>query len=267
MSHLVTPLFSIVIPAYNDLQLFQEALDSVLQQQGVDVEIIVADDTESTIIEEYVMTVAERSPLAIRYSHSTKQRGAVYNWNRGLALAKGRLLLLLHHDERLQNHDFLLQMAKALESSDVAVADVVVSAHDRAPYRLAPRWAKRWFVGHPSLLFLANLIGPCACLGFRRDALVQFDEGLHWLVDVEWYYRLLIRHSATFLPQLNILSRHGHRGQLTEEMDVESENCRDLAVLRKRYHSNLQVRLCLYAYQQVLHNKRLNALIKRIISR
>ena len=44
------PTFSIVIPVFNNLELFRRALESVLQQQGVALEIIVTDDSTTAAI-------------------------------------------------------------------------------------------------------------------------------------------------------------------------------------------------------------------------
>ena len=52
--------FSIVIPAYNNLSLLQRALDSAWQQQGVEFEVIVTDDSTTTDIAQYVATLGDR---------------------------------------------------------------------------------------------------------------------------------------------------------------------------------------------------------------
>lgn len=276
MSQSSSKIFSLVLPAYNDLQLFKGAFESVVQQRGVDLEIVVVDDSESDVIANYVQPLAKTpeilsSPAAslkIRYSRSAEKKGAVHNWNRGLSLAAGEYIILLHHDERLDSDDYLLKVSAALDNADVVVSTVTVSTVDGNTYRLSPQWIKRVFVRFPVLLFASNLIGPCACIAFRSGAIKYLlDERLHWLVDVEWYYRLLAGRNRTFLDECNVNSVHGHRGQITVQIDVASEEDRDLSLLRQKYAHSISVKASLWMYGNVFHNKRINSLLKKIVKR
>ena len=70
--------FSIIIPTYNNLELFKRAVDSVLIQKNVSYEVIVVDDSTNNNIEDYIN---KTDLLRIRYYHHKPSKGAVANWN------------------------------------------------------------------------------------------------------------------------------------------------------------------------------------------
>ena len=86
--------FTIVIPTYNNLDLFKSAYSSVCKQDFKDYEIIVVDDSDDSSIADYVSSL--NNPILI-YRHHVPSAGAVNNWNHGLQLASGKYVIVLHH--------------------------------------------------------------------------------------------------------------------------------------------------------------------------
>ena len=82
-------------------------------------------------------------------------------------------------------------MAQALADSDVAMADVEVMNSGKQSSRWLSHLTKKLCSKHPEWLFLQNAIGPTACIALKRDQLQPFNPDLKWLIDIEWYYRLL----------------------------------------------------------------------------
>ena len=113
---------------------------------------------------------------------------------------------------------------------------------------------KRFVLCHPSLLFLANAIGPCACIAFRSTLKEPFCEELHWLVDVEWYYRLLKGRRVCYDPQLTICSIHGHEGQITQELDIPQTFAHDKAIVLGKYPHHIAIKTMLWTYQHLILN-------------
>ena len=266
--------FSIVIPAYNSLTLFSRALESVRRQKGVTMQIIIVDDTDkNSDIEQYVSSLQAPAPAhasqrenadsspAILYRHNTPPLGAVPNWNSGLNQAEGSFVMLLHHDEELTADDILLKAKQQFETGcDAVVLNLQVHRADGDQYRLAPDSCKRLFIAYPSLLFVANIIGPTAVLIFRRACLCLLDPRTHWFVDVEWYYRMLKDRSVRYIPDAIIASHHGHKGQITANIDPVEEAKKDARILSDKYRSNKAVRFAMWLFIHVIHN---NALLRR----
>ena len=94
------PVYSIIIPAYNYAQYLSRAIDSVLDQNGDDYELVVVDDgsTDQTaqVTEEFV----NRFPTKVTYFFQ-ENRGLSSARNRGIRLSKGKYLLFLDADDAL----------------------------------------------------------------------------------------------------------------------------------------------------------------------
>lgn len=252
------PTFSIVIPVFNNLELFRRALESVLQQQGVAFEIIVTDDSTTTAIADYVNGLAVSglpADIHLRYYHHQSDSGAIANWNNGLQMATGQYIILMHHDEAMSGTDYLQRIERHFNGGvDIVVSniEVIVDGHQKKSHFTTPM--KRFALCHPSLLFLANAIGPCACIAIRSTLKEPFCEELHWLVDVEWYYRLLKGRRVCYDPQLTICSIHGHEGQITQELDIPQTFAHDKTIVLGKYPHHIAIKTMLWTYQCLILN-------------
>lgn len=230
--------FSIIIPTYNNLELFKRAVDSVLMQKNISYEIIVVDDSTNNYIESHVKKT-NQPPL--RYYHNQPSKGAVANWNFGLSLAKGKYVEILHHDEALADEYILWKVKRQFETthSHVVIANYKVLIEGAVKKELPiKKRLHAFFIKHPILLFLSNLLGPCACVFIENYNIDHFDAKLHWLVDVDWYYRVLKNRKTSILaPNLVITSIHGHKGQITESLDIQKEASKDSQIIELKYHS------------------------------
>lgn len=231
--------FSIIIPAYNYVDLFRRALNSVLSQKDISLEIIVVDDSINNDIESYVHDINQPT---IRYYHNHPAKGAIANWNYGLSLAKGKYIEVLHHDEALANDNILSEVKQQFESehcsSVIINYKVFINGHTKKEYFIK-KHLRPYFNEHPNLLFLANLLGPCACVFIKKEHIEFFDEKIRWYVDVDWYYRILRKRKISILnPHYFISSIHGHQGQITESINIQSEAIKDTKIISEKYHSS-----------------------------
>ena len=94
-------LISIVMPSYNQAEYLEEAVRSVLDQQGVAVELLVMDpgstDGSRELLQRLQTAYGER--LRLFFEPDQGQSDAV---NRGMALARGGILGWLNSDDRLR---------------------------------------------------------------------------------------------------------------------------------------------------------------------
>ncbi len=95
-------LFSIIIAVYNDWAPLDQSLRSLAQQKnGTSFEVIVADDGSSEAAPEFIRRWSECYPLTIiRLSHA----GISTARNRGVQASKGRILVFVDADCRLQSN-------------------------------------------------------------------------------------------------------------------------------------------------------------------
>lgn len=108
------PRVSVVIPAYNNAKVIGETIDSVLAQEGVDLELVIADhsstDGTRAVIEKY------ESDPRVTLLDTPSGGGAPRNWNRVTAEATGEFLKLVCGDDVLRP-GVLARQADLLDSS------------------------------------------------------------------------------------------------------------------------------------------------------
>lgn len=234
---------SVIIPTYNNLELFKRALSSVVGQTRLPMEIIVTDDSKTNEIEKYVNEIDNS---IIRYYHNNSGLGAVNNWNLGLKRAQGDLVIVLHHDEELGSNDYIEKLLKLAETNDLIISDIRVRTPKGERLGHFNGWLKRVLLKVPQSQLCVNSIGPCACVAVKKSIVENFDPSLIWIVDTEWYYRLMRASRKTiFSPELVIVSNHGHSDQITSNIDIPKKNREDKKYLREKYNKDYGVRIAL----------------------
>ncbi|MGI9170120.1 MAG: glycosyltransferase family 2 protein [Caulobacteraceae bacterium] len=224
---------SCVIPAFDSPELLARCLASAASQKGVDLEIVVTDDSPGGAVAKFVAGFAPALPN-LRYLQGPRSGNPVENWNHGLDAARGRLCVLVHHDEFLVDPHYLARAAARLDESGAAAvvgpAEVIGVAR-RSRFALAGAVARA--LGRPVwLLPILNRIGPTAAFVFRRGH--RFDPALVQLADVEFYRRVLGTRRPAFLNGVCVGSLGHHPTQITARIDPPVLARRELALLAAR---------------------------------
>jgi len=96
-----TPMISIVMPSYQQAAYVEEAVRSVLDQDGVDVELLVMDPGSTDNTREILQSLQKEygGQLQLHFSPDSGQSDAV---NRGMRMARGTVLGWLNSDDRLR---------------------------------------------------------------------------------------------------------------------------------------------------------------------
>src|SRR5215212_2547350 len=92
------PQVSLGVPVYNGEKYLAEALESLLQQDYADFEIIISDNASTDGTEEICRNFAGRDKR-IRYYRNETNIGASPNYNRTFELARGRYFKWCAHDD------------------------------------------------------------------------------------------------------------------------------------------------------------------------
>ena len=224
---------SCVIPAYEQHALFMRCLTSACAQTGVDLEVIVSDDSSTDAIRTSTLEWAKTYPF-IRYVDGPRSGNAVDNWNHGLDQARGALLVLTHQDEHFVDPTYLRRAVAAMADPGVTavLARATVRGIDRpSRFALVAPIARR--LPHPIWwLPVVNWIGPTAAVVFRPPH--RFDRSLVQLADVEFYGRALAGGRAVMLGGVCVGSLGHHAGQITAAIDPIALARRELRALAAR---------------------------------
>jgi glycosyltransferase involved in cell wall biosynthesis len=113
------PLVSLGLPVYNGANYLAEALESLLLQTYSNWELILSDNGSTDATEEICRAFADRDPR-IRYHREPANRGATWNFNRVVELARGPLFRWAAHDD-VCAPELLERCVEALEANPLAV--------------------------------------------------------------------------------------------------------------------------------------------------
>ena len=116
--------FTIIIPTYNNLELAEKAILSVISQKDVTCKIVVTDDSTDNKIENLCEDIKADN---LFYSHNFHSFGAVKNWNAGLEYVDSNYTIVMHHDECMKDTFYLKQIKKEFYLGyDVIVSNIEV---------------------------------------------------------------------------------------------------------------------------------------------
>jgi glycosyltransferase involved in cell wall biosynthesis len=96
-----TPRVSMGMPVYNGEKYLAEAIESVLGQTFGDFELVISDNGSSDGTRGICERYAAREPR-VRYFRSDVNRGATWNFNRVVELARGEYFRWAAHDDRIR---------------------------------------------------------------------------------------------------------------------------------------------------------------------
>jgi glycosyltransferase involved in cell wall biosynthesis len=212
------PLVSICIPTYKQPDLLKRTLESIQRQTYKNIEIIVSDDSPDDAVSALCMQL--QASLPIRYYRNEKALGSPANWNAALAKAEGAYVMLLHHDDWFLKNDALERYINVFATNPKL--DAVFSRHNpvdekggQTPTKLEPALIAQ-LKSLPDLLIRSNQVGPPSNLVLSARMLRRYDEKYIWLVDVEYYIRLLKGGVNFYFLNERLMHIGIHKDQITE---------------------------------------------------
>ncbi len=218
------PTVSVVIPTYNYARYLPEAIESVLEQDFDDFELIIADDASS----DHTVSVCEayaKMDSRIRFVRHEKNLGMVENWNWCLQEARGQYVKYMLADDKFKQPYALRRMVETFdENPGVSLAASARSLIDDSSQStgvwgqlgLRNRVCGGRVLSIKCLERNLNLIGePTAVLFRKEDAKRGFDPSFRQLVDLEMWLHLLQAGDLAYLSEPLCCFRQ-HSGQQTE---------------------------------------------------
>lgn len=212
------PAVSIIIPVYNAADVIAQTIESALAQTWTDRETIIIDDGSTDGSGEIVKAFGGR----VRY-HRIENAGVASARNRGIALAAGRYIALLDHDDLWAPTKLEQQVAVMERRPDVGlvITDVAHLDHAGNPmgiigagYNPAETFARlfvRGYVPTPSAALIRRSV---------LDAVGGFDERFHsaGLDDQELWTRIAAHCDIADVPEP--LTYHRNRERKPAEIAV-----------------------------------------------
>ena len=210
------PKVSVILTTFNREYFFTEAIESILEQDYPNLEIIISDDGSSDNTFMFACEYAKDNPQ-IKVFQNTHTKGSAGNRNNGIDEASGELLLLLDDDDLLfkeaisfmveaylsHNRDFGIIIANCTRSDDGFLSGLGLDESREVSFKEALSGRLN---GEFITLFEKKLLGK------RRfnESLMRGNIGLLWL--------RLHRHSRCFYLHKPLKFYRIHAESLTQNL-------------------------------------------------
>ena len=197
---------SIIIPTFRRAELLNQALVSALSQTDFpNYEVVVVDNDGEQADPATEDVIRRHLTHRVRYYRNKKNIGMTGNWNRGIELATGNWIAILHDDDWLAP-TFLATMFGTMPSNaNLATCAVLSGTHSYDPARLPPRSQEKpqWHRIRPPRLIVSNISLAPGVLMHKNLAvsLGGFDDDLYPCADYDFYIRATLLGTAYSLAE------------------------------------------------------------------
>lgn len=189
------PRLSVVLPSWNAAATIERALASVLEEQGVPLEVVVIDDGSTDGTADVVMGMAARDQRVILL-RLPKNAGVSEARNEGLAIARGEWIAFHDSDDRMLPGGIAALMRPTADPTVRAVVGQRIWADGERTW-LSPLYdipdirlpGRKSIATHPGLLYYASATGKA----FHRSLVSDLRFAGRVLGDQSWSIRALLR--------------------------------------------------------------------------
>ncbi|HUX85694.1 MAG TPA: glycosyltransferase, partial [Chloroflexota bacterium] len=227
------PKITVGITSYNYGRFIGEAIESVLSQDGVNLELIVVDDQSTDESERVIRSFTD--PRLRFFRNETKLGVPAYN--RCIALARGDVVAFLDADDRmrpwnlrekarlLDRHPEVGIVYSACQNIDINGNPIALDCRFEQSYIAEPRVELERFM-------FDNHIPTCSAVVVRKQCFAElgsFDETLRASGDYEMWGRIAAHYHVAFLAEPLIDRRRhncGQTGRAAADGRAEAETIR-----------------------------------------
>ena len=220
-----TPLVSVIIPTYNRGWIVKEAIDSVLEQDFHDYELIVVDDGSVDNTPKILKAYGGKIKV-LRQSN----QGVSAARNSGIASASGRLISFLDSDDLWLPRKLSIQV-EFFNDHPQAVINQTQERWIRNGVRVNPKERHHKFSGMIFERSLALcLVSPSAVMIKKKlfNTVGIFDENLPACEDYDLWLRISCRYPVHLIETPLIIKRGGHDDQLSRAAGLDKYRIQSL---------------------------------------
>jgi glycosyltransferase involved in cell wall biosynthesis len=205
---------SIITVCYNSASTIEATIQSVISQDHPEIEYIIIDgsstDTTLSVIEKY----RDKIPKLV----SEKDEGIYFAINKGISLASGEIIGILHADDFYVNNQVISKVVKIFEEKkvetlygDLQYVERENTEKIKRNWRSGPyqdgMFYKGWMPPHPAFFVLKKCY----------DTYGLFNTALRSAADYEMMLRLLHKYkcSTAYLPEVLVKMRVGGKSNVS----------------------------------------------------
>ncbi len=199
---------SVITAVLSNRRYLSDAIASVLGQTHADIEYIIVDGGSIDGTIELVQSYGDKIDKFI----SEKDKGVYYALNKGIAMASGEVIALLHSDDFYVNRFVISQVVEAFEQQK---CDAVYSNLYYVSNNNKDKIIRTWNAGiYKQVSFYYGWMPPHPAFFAKREVYQQFgafNTELKFAADYELMLRFILKHDIhiCYLPKYFIKMRVG----------------------------------------------------------
>ncbi len=205
---------SIITVCYNSADTIEKTIQSVIEQDYKEIEYIIVDGKST----DETLAIIEKYKDRIKKIISEKDEGIYFAINKGIALASGEVIAILHADDFYANSKVISSIVKAFEAKEVDTVYGDLQYVNRADTsKLIRNWKsgeykegcfiKGWMPPHPSFFVRS----------YCYDRYGTFNTSLKSAADYEMMLRLIEKQkcSIAYIPEVLVKMRVGGKSNVS----------------------------------------------------
>lgn len=213
-----SPSISICIPAYKHVDFLERLLDSVASQTFRDFEVVITDDSPDESVHHLLKKF--KGKMEIHYYKNETALGTPENWNEAIRKARGTWIKLMHNDDWFAREDALEIFYKNVQShpGEVSFFSAFQNIEEETGKKEVVKLSiadKKFFFSNPYHLLKKVYVGNPSCTLFRRDLNIWYDRRYKYIVDFDYYIRVIQETKMPVYIDEILLNIGFHSGQVT----------------------------------------------------
>jgi glycosyltransferase involved in cell wall biosynthesis len=193
--------FSVIIPSYNRAGIITETIQSVLQQDFTDFEILLIDDGSTDQTNEVVSEIKDER--LHYFFQENKERSAARN--AGIRLAKGKYICFLDSDDRYENNH-LSSFFQFIQNQEASVAMYFCDHHCVQNGKQTEALIPEFDPSNAAFYFLYNPVIPArVCIHHEILQKYTFDERIVIVEDLVLWVRIALHYPVYHLRKKTVL--------------------------------------------------------------
>ena len=198
------PFISICIPAYKRADLLKKLLDSILNQDFRDYEVLINDNSPDNAVKDLVS--AYSGILPVSYEKNEPAISATDNCNRVMKRARATWIKIIHDDDWFARTDALGLFADAALQSGkdfiFCASNLVYLETNKTEKEELTGERKKILDDSVFSLFYLNIIGHPSVVMHKKDISIEFDPAFNWVLDIDYYIRYINAHKGYhYIPE------------------------------------------------------------------
>ncbi|MEK7434690.1 MAG: glycosyltransferase [Cyanobacteriota bacterium] len=217
------PLISVIIPAYNDEDTIEYAIDSVLKQTYKNIEILVIDDGSSDKTSELVKKIQQNDSRIIYIRQSNT--GVAGARNRGVKESKGEYIKLCDSDDVLFPYalEMMVRALKFTNETQKFIFDDYCLYFPEDEKLLPKSMTKPKTKNEAFKIQLIGNVYPVGSVLIEKETLIKegmFDPTLNGTDDYDLWNRLLVKHDFYKIELTPMYLQFCYKAQLSADLET-----------------------------------------------